>query len=79
MKIINTAANNEVVANIVGGNLLSLEGAIELVGEFVYAEDAPDVIIGDNAYYYDDLAYITDDYAEACQAEKINKNKENKL
>ena len=66
MKIINTAANNEVVASIIGGNLLSFEAAIELVGEIVCAEDAPDVIIGDNAYYYDDLAYVTDDCAEAC-------------
>lgn len=62
MKIINMAANDEVVANITGGNNLTLDEAIELVGEFVQAEDAPNVIIDDEGYYYDDLAYVTDDY-----------------
>lgn len=62
MKIINTAANNEVVANIIGGNRLQLHEAIGLVGDLV--EEGPFLcaIIDGKKYDYDDLDYATDSY-----------------
>lgn len=57
MKIINTITG-ETVAEITTNHSMSLDEAINLVGEIITPENpwGPDVLIGGNLYFYDDLA-----------------------
>ena len=66
MKIINTTTN-EVVASILGGNNMTLDEAIEFVGEIIndttderWSDDGDNVIINGNRYWYDDLDTMAD-------------------
>lgn len=66
MKIINTITN-EIVATILGGNNLTLDEAINLVGEIIndtederWSDDGDNVIINGDRYWYEDLAVIVD-------------------
>ena len=66
MKIINTITN-EIVATILGGNNLTLDEAINLVGEIIndtederWSDDGDNVIINGDRYWYEDLAAIVD-------------------
>lgn len=66
MKIINTVTN-ETVATILGGNRLTLDEAIEFVGEIIndtsderWSDDGDNVIIKGKRYWYDDLVAIAD-------------------
>lgn len=61
MKIIYTPTN-ETVAEILGGNNMTLDEAIEFVGEIIndenddrYYHDGQNVIINGERYWYDDL------------------------
>ena len=56
MKIINIATG-ETVAEITTNHSMSLDDAINLVGEIIAPENPwdPDVLIGGNLYFYDDL------------------------
>lgn len=57
MKIINTITG-ETVAEITTNHSMSLDEAINLVGEIIPPENPwdADVLIGGNLYFYDDLA-----------------------
>lgn len=57
MKIINTITG-ETVAEITTNHSMSLDEAINLVGEIITPENPwdADVLIGGNLYFYDDLA-----------------------
>ena len=66
MKIINTTTN-EIVATIIGGRNLTLDEAINLVGEIIndtnderWSDDGDNVIINDKRYWYEDLEEIVD-------------------
>ena len=66
MKIINTITN-EVVANILGGNTMTLDEAIQFVGEIIndtaderWSDDGDNVIINGERYWYEDLGTIAD-------------------
>lgn len=59
MKIINIA-NGETVAEIVGGNNMTKDEAINIVGEIHPERDEECVLIGDEWYYYDDLEIEAD-------------------
>lgn len=61
MKIIYTPTN-EIVAEILGGNNMTLDEAIEFVGEIIndenddrYYHDGQNVIINGERYWYEDL------------------------
>ena len=65
MKIIN--ANGEVIATITSGNTLTLDEAINIVGEIIndarddrYSDDGDNVIIGGERYWYEDLETVAD-------------------
>lgn len=55
MKIINIATG-ETVAEITTNHSMSLDDAIDLVGEFDHWDPNPDILIAGNIYHYDDLA-----------------------
>lgn len=64
MKIINKQ-NNETVATIIGGENLTLDEAINLVGEIIndttddrWSDDGDNVIINGNRYWYEDLELV---------------------
>ena len=59
MKIINTATN-EIVAKILTNHSMTLDEAINLVGEIINPENPWDenVLIDGNWYYYDDLDLV---------------------
>lgn len=64
MKIINKH-NNETVATILGGENLTLDEVINLVGEIIndtnddrWSDDGDNVIIGDDRYWYEDLELV---------------------
>lgn len=66
MKIIYTPTN-ETVAEILGGNNMTLDEAIEFVGEIINDEnddrfhhDGSNVIINGERYWYDDLDTVVD-------------------
>lgn len=48
-------ARELVVARIIGGNTLTLDEAIDLVGEMDPANEDGEVLVDGNVYYYDDL------------------------
>lgn len=57
MKIINKYTN-ETIAHIIGGNNLSLDEALDLVGEIYSQNEDENVLVYGTWYYYDDLDYI---------------------
>jgi hypothetical protein len=57
MKIINTATN-KTVAEIMTNHSMSLDEAINLVGEISPANEDENVLIDGNWYYYDDLDMV---------------------
>ena len=54
MKIINTTTQ-ETVAEIMTNHSMSLDEAINLVGEIFSANEGENVLIDGNWYYYEDL------------------------
>lgn len=66
MKIINITTN-ETVATILGGNNMTLDEAIEFVGEIIndtnderWSDDGDNVIIKGKRYWYGDLDTVVD-------------------
>lgn len=57
MKIINTVTN-EVVAAINTNRSMTLDEAIELVGEIIPEAENENVVIDGKEYYYDDLEMV---------------------
>jgi hypothetical protein len=57
MKIINTVTN-EVVATITTNRSMTLDEAIELVGEIIPEAENENVVIDGKEYYYGDLGMI---------------------
>lgn len=57
MKIINTATN-EIVAEIMTNHSMTLDEAINLVGEIYQQNEDENVLIDGNWYYYDDLDMV---------------------
>ena len=57
MKIINTVTN-EVVATITTNRSMTLDEAIELVGEIIPEAENENVVIDGKEYYYEDLEMV---------------------
>ena len=57
MKIINTVTN-EVVATITTNRSMTLDEAIELVGEVIPEAENENVVIDGKEYYYEDLEMV---------------------
>lgn len=64
MKIINTITN-ETVADITTNHSMSLDEAISLVGEIHAENEDENVLINGTWYFYDDLALVADEDADA--------------
>lgn len=57
MKIINIATN-EIIAEITTNHSMTLDEAINLVGEIYQQNEEENVLINGNWYYYDDLDIV---------------------
>lgn len=70
MKIINTTTN-ETIKTILGGEKMTLDEALNFVGEIIsdtnderWSNDGDNVIIDGERYWYEELAYVVDNYEE---------------
>lgn len=70
MKII-CKSTNETIKSILGGEGMTLDQAIDFVGECINDEnddrfsfDGDNVIIDGERYWYDDLDYVVDNYLD---------------
>lgn len=68
MKIINITTN-ETIKKILGGEKLTLDEAINLIGEIVndtnddrWSDDGDNVIINGERFWYEELDYVVDNY-----------------
>ncbi len=75
MKII-VKSTKEIVAEITGGKGMTLDEAIDFVGEFIndandgrFSDDGDNVIIDGERYWYEDLDYVVDEFLDAINDE----------